>query len=134
MAGAVGRPGRVAGADRALGAVVVVDRFAGENEIALAVAVMLVIAEDRTSGNGHARVKPTLVTELLVEDLLYHYLFATVGAFFHYFLHNEYFTISTANFVETPHMLTIRVCHRWDKEFLLTHPLYKSPTKIRMQH
>lgn len=70
VAGAVGRPGRVAGADRALGAVVIVDGFAGENEIALTVTVMLVIAEDRTSGNGHARVKPTLVTELLVEDLL----------------------------------------------------------------
>ena len=70
MAGAVRSPGRVAGADCTLGAVVVIDGFAREDEIALAVAVMLVIAEYRTSGYRHARVKPALVGKLLVKDLL----------------------------------------------------------------
>ena len=70
MAGTVGRPGRVADADRALGAVVVIDGLAREDEIALAVAVMLVIAENRSGGYRHARVKPALVGKLLVEDLL----------------------------------------------------------------
>lgn len=70
MAGTVGGPGRVTGADRALGAVVVVDGFAGEDEIALAVAVMLVISENRSGGNRNARVKPALVGKLFVENLL----------------------------------------------------------------
>lgn len=93
MAGAVGRPGRVAGADRALGAVVVVDGLARKDEIALTVAVMLVIAEHRSGGNRHARIKPALVGKLFVKDLLDRDRHRAVRRRHRHRFHNVYFTI-----------------------------------------
>ena len=99
VAGSVGGPGRVAGADRALGAVVVVDGFARKDEIALAVAVMLVIAEHRSGGNRHARVKPALVGKLFVKDLLDPHRTNPIGARLRaYHFHVVYFTIFRGGF------------------------------------
>ena len=80
VAGAIGGPGRVPCLDGALHAVVVVDCLAGEDKVALAVAVVLVIAEHRTGRNRHTGVESALIGKLLVQNLLNQNLANPVGA------------------------------------------------------
>ena len=100
MAGAVGCPGDVTGLDGALDAVVIVFAFAGEDEVAFAVAVMLVVAKDITWGQRHTREEAALVFHFLwAEDVFeLHAADAAAGIFvvsdFHvWFLLKTFFII-----------------------------------------